>query len=121
MPTLRFCPAGLEATGNAAGERRSPSRSWGTGQARFHASATGLLAHLPRSLRRVDRAAEAALAELSKKDRTAKKFLEDRDGEPDLVRLLAGRLPTPDAHELVEIRLPVRGRAVHLRRRDVLL
>src|SRR5437667_854885 len=34
MPTLRFCPAGLEATGNAAGERRSPSRSWGTGQAR---------------------------------------------------------------------------------------
>src|SRR5439155_24826626 len=34
MPTFRFCPAGLEATGNAAGERRSPSRSWGTGQAR---------------------------------------------------------------------------------------
>jgi len=34
MPTLRFCPAGLEATGIAAGERRSPSRSWGTGQAR---------------------------------------------------------------------------------------
>src|SRR5439155_509526 len=34
MPTLRFCPAGLEATGNAAGERRSPSGSWGTGRAR---------------------------------------------------------------------------------------
>src|SRR3989454_12858189 len=33
MPTLRLCPAGLEATWIAAGERRSPSRSWGTGQA----------------------------------------------------------------------------------------
>src|SRR3989442_512323 len=33
-PTLRCCPAGLEATGIAAGERRPPSRSWGTGQAR---------------------------------------------------------------------------------------
>src|SRR6266571_7102042 len=34
MPTLRFCPAGLEAAGNAAGERWSLSRPWGTGQAR---------------------------------------------------------------------------------------
>src|SRR2546422_10969659 len=34
MPTLRFCPAGLEATGNAAGERRAPCCAGGTGQAR---------------------------------------------------------------------------------------
>src|SRR2546427_6376662 len=34
MPTLRPCPAGLEATGNAAGERRFPPPSWGTGQGR---------------------------------------------------------------------------------------
>src|SRR3989454_9808953 len=33
MPTLRPCPAGLEATGNAAGERRVPPPSWGTGPA----------------------------------------------------------------------------------------
>src|SRR3989475_11915183 len=39
-PTLRFCPAGLEATGIAAGERRSPSRSWGTGQARKRAASS---------------------------------------------------------------------------------
>src|SRR2546428_5167863 len=31
MPTLRPCPAGLEATGNAAGERRLPPPSWGEG------------------------------------------------------------------------------------------
>src|SRR2546422_9109103 len=34
MPTLRPCPAGLEATGNAAGERRVPPPPWGTGRAR---------------------------------------------------------------------------------------
>src|SRR2546422_3115523 len=34
MPTLRPCPAGLEATGNAAGERRLPPPSRGEGRAR---------------------------------------------------------------------------------------
>src|SRR3989441_13258117 len=34
MPTLRPCPAGLEATGNAAGERRVPPPSGGTGAGR---------------------------------------------------------------------------------------
>src|SRR2546430_15128206 len=34
MPTLRPCPAGLEATGNAAGERRVPPPPGGRGEGR---------------------------------------------------------------------------------------
>src|SRR5439155_18517705 len=65
--------------------------------------------------------AEAARPKFSQDNRTTKELLEDRQGEPHLVGLVPGGLATSGTHELVQVRLPVRGRAVHLRRRDVFL
>src|SRR3989442_3563544 len=88
-------------------------------EAELHETPARFLSLFPRGLRGVDRPAESAFAQLSQKNRTTKEFLQDRHNEPHLVRLLPRGLAAPGTHELVQVRLSVCGRAVHLRGRDV--
>jgi len=60
-------------------------------------------------------------AEGTARETRIKQLLKDSDGEAHLIRFVLDGLPAPGPHELVQVELPVRGRRVDLRGRDVLL
>jgi len=90
-------------------------------EADLNQPASCLVALFPRGRRRIDRPHEAALAQLSEENGPSEQLLEDADRKPDLLGLVARRIPTPRTDGLVEVRLSMGRRRVDLRGRDVFL